>query len=111
QTPEREAFALFSKNAVLKTPLGIYIRAGDHRFDKVETMDDFKPFHQGSYFGNGFVKQFFPENEVVWARTYEDVLKMIDARRVDFMVGDAYSLPARLAAVGLEGKIVFHPVR
>ena len=57
------------------------------------------------------MKQNFDENEVVWARTYEDVLKMIDGRRVDFMLGDAYSLPARLASLGLDGKIVFRSIK
>lgn len=110
ETAERAEIALFTAAALLKTPLGVYIRAGDHRFDGVGSLDGLKPFHQGSYLGNGWVKQNFDENQVVWARTYEDVLKMIDGRRVDFMFGDAYSLPQRLASLGLDDKIVFRDV-
>jgi ABC-type amino acid transport substrate-binding protein len=111
ETAERDEIALFAATSVLKTPIGIYVRADDRRFDRVETLQGLKPFRNGSYIGNGWVKENFDETKIVWARTYEDVLKMIDGHRVDFMVGDAYSLPQRLASLGLDGKIVFRPVK
>lgn len=106
-TDERRTFALFAPTAILSAPHGIFYRAGDLALAHVASMAELTRFRQGSHLGDAWAKENFPADHMEWARTPEDLLKMVEAGRVDYMVGDSASADSRLKTLGLEGKLVF----
>lgn len=109
-TDERRKYALFAPTAVLSAPRGIFYRAGDESVGKAGSMEQLIRFRQGGYLGDGWIRANFPADHIEWARTYEDLLHMVDAGRIDYMVGDAASADSRLKALGLDGKLAFRPL-
>lgn len=106
-TDERRTFALFAPTAMLSAPHGIFYRVGDQSLANVASMAELIHFRQGSHLGDVWAKENFPADHMEWARTPEDLLKMVEAGRVDYMIGDAASAESRLKTVGLEGKLAF----
>jgi ABC-type amino acid transport substrate-binding protein len=106
-TDERKSYALFAPTAVLTAPHGIFYRAGNEALAEVTSMAQLTRFRLGGHLGDGWVKDNFPTDHIEWARTPEDLLRMVEAGRVDYMIGDAASAQSRLKGVGLEGKVVF----
>ena len=106
-TDERKTFALFAPTAMLSAPHGIFYRAGNQALAGVASMAELTRFRQGSHLGDAWAKENFPADHMEWARTPEDLLKMVEAGRVDYMIGDSASAESRLKTLGLEGKLIF----
>jgi polar amino acid transport system substrate-binding protein len=101
---ERQSFVLFAPTPMVETRHLIYHRASDPRLDHVETRADLHGLLQLTTVGNQTIETYDPAT-VRAVRTFDLMLKMVDAGRADYFIGDPLLVPPIAARLGLASRI------
>ncbi len=112
-TPVRRGYAHFTNNSVITLQNKIFYAADNPRreqIEKIKTIDQLKDISQGDYIGNGFAETTFKGMPIDWLPALDNVLKMIEASRIDVYVGADIVALSVTKKLGFANKILSLPV-
>tara|TARA_B100000614_G_scaffold239961_1_gene239938 strand:- start:986 stop:1738 length:753 start_codon:yes stop_codon:yes gene_type:complete len=112
-TDARKAFAYFTKKPFVTSYVVILTSHTNPRkdsIDRVEVIEDLRPFRQVDHRGNGWAKKWFKDLDVHWVNSLEQAVKLLDAHRYDIFVGNGLVVRAIVNKLGLKDRIAVREV-
>jgi len=107
---ERQAYVDFCPTPIIIERFGVYHRIDDKRMLDLHSIQDLRPFNQGSYRGAGYPLQHLEPEYVHWYKDVDTVLRMIDSGSLDIYIGGESVNDLIVKNLGLENRIQFTEV-
>ena len=112
-TPERERYARFSRSPLFISPsVVVYHPRGPAAavLAAAATRTDLQGFTHVNYLGNAFIERLFGHDAVLWVRTPEMALQMIERGRADYMVWAEQTARYEMRRLGLDTELAWHAI-